>query len=172
MIRYLCGAAVVGLALQTGARPVDGEVAHVRTEFHFTLDIPYASAAPLFGADAERKWSEGWYPRFLYPVPPADQEGAIFRVDHSASHSSVWINTVFDLPAGRVQYVYILNQAVITRIDIHLTRNGSDKTGVNVVYERTALDPAFNEHVRSLAQSDAAGAKDWKPAIEAYWARR
>ncbi|HUI58160.1 MAG TPA: hypothetical protein VLY04_24465 [Bryobacteraceae bacterium] len=172
MIRYLCGAAIVGLALHTCARPADDEATHVRTEFHFTLDIPYASAAPLFGADAERKWSEGWNPRFLYPAPPADQEGAVFRVDHGASHSSVWINTVFDLPAGHVQYVFILNQAVITRIDIHLTRNGSDKTDVTVAYERTALDPAANEHVRSLAHSDAAGAKDWKPAIEAYWKRR
>ena len=62
---------------------------YARTEFHFTVDLPYDSAAPLFGALAEQKWAPDFKPVFLYPDPPADQEGMVFRVAHSG-HSSIW----------------------------------------------------------------------------------
>ncbi len=143
------------------------DLAHVRTEFHFTADLPYDVGAPLFGAWAEQKWAPEWKPLFLYPTPPVDQEGAVFRVDHGA-HSSVWITTVFDLPRGRVQYVSVLNHVIITRIDIRLAKNGAEKTDVSVVYERTALGPDVNEQVRTLARADEHYGPEWKAAIDAY----
>jgi len=166
MIRFFAGFAAVLTLTQF---PAEEPLAHLRTEFHFTLDIPYASAAPLFGALAEQKWEKDWRPRFLFPIPPADEEGAVFRVDHGPSHMSVWVNTVFDLPGGHVQYVYILNQAMLTRIDIRLAKDGPAKTGVTVAYERTALEAGANAHVKSFAQGDADSADSWKPAIEGYW---
>ncbi len=105
---------------------------------HFTVDAPFEQAAPLFGANEERKWAPDWNPQFVYPTPARDQQGMIFRVDHS-HHSSVWVNTAFDLAAGHIQYAYVLNDAMATLIDIHLTRESAQKTGVSVVYERTAL---------------------------------
>ena len=145
--------------------------AHVRTGFHFTLAIPFEAAGPLFGAWEERKWADDWHPLFLYPAPPADQEGAVFRVEHGG-HRSVWVNTVFDPAAGHVQYVYVLNDAMATRIDIHLKRDGAGGTAVSVVYERTALMAEANAHVRSFAQNDAQQGAEWKAQIEKYWASR
>ena len=51
---------------------------HVRTQFHFTADLAYSQAAPIFGPLAEQKGAEDWKPIFLYPnlppirEPPAD----------------------------------------------------------------------------------------------------
>jgi hypothetical protein len=162
---WIAAAAFGTLALS--AAGADGELAHTRSEVRFTLDLPYDTAAPLFGALAEMKWSPGWKPQFVYPVPAEDREGAVFRVQPSPDHSSIWITTVFDLAAGHVQYVYVLNDAMITRIDIHLNKDGPGKTGVSVAYERTALIPDANEHVRRFARSDAKHVPDWKRAIEA-----
>ena len=142
----------------------------VRPEFHFTADLPYASAAPLFGSLAEQKWAPEWKPQFLFPNPPVDQEGAVFRVDYPG-HSSVWVASVFDLPGGHVQYVNVLNNLVLTRIDIRLAADGAKKTAVSVVYERTALDPKANEHVRSMAAGDAKHSNEWETAINAYAAK-
>jgi hypothetical protein len=144
--------------------------AQVRTRFHFTADLAYPLAAPLFGALAEQKWAEGWKPVFLYPDPPADREGAVFRVE-SPGHSSIWTTTVFDLAGGHVQYLVVLNNAIVTRIDIRLTRNGAEKTDVSVLYERTAIDPSVNDRVRALAKKDAGHADEWRDAINAYAAR-
>ncbi len=145
--------------------------AHARTEFQFTIDLPYDAAAPLFGALAEQKWAPDFKPVFLYPDPPEDREGMVFRVAHPG-HSSIWVNTLFDLAGGRVQYVYVLEGALVTRIDIHLTRLGESQTGVKVAYERTALDPAANSHLQEFARHDAAAGHEWQAALNAYAAKQ
>jgi hypothetical protein len=146
---------------------VPDALAHIRTDFQFTVDLPYVDASPLFGAWAEQKWAAGWNPHFLYPTPPADQEGAVFLVE-KGSLTSIWVNTAFDLPAGDVQYVYVLGQILVTRIDIRLNKNGENKTDVSVTYERTALDPSANHQVESLAESDARSGDEWRSAINHY----
>jgi hypothetical protein len=140
---------------------------HQRTEFRFTLDVEYRTAAPLFGAWAERQWAPDWKPEFVYPVPPNDEEGAVFRVGAGSAHDAVWMLTVFDLAGGHVQYALVLNQAIFTRIDIRLARNGAQKTDVTVAYEWTALQPEAEPHLKSLMKSHAGQGAEWKTAIEA-----
>ncbi len=91
---------------------------HTRNEFSFTVDAPFEQVVPLFGAHEERKWADGWDPQFVYPTPAHDQQGEVFKVAHG-HHSSVWINTALDLTAGHIQYAYVLNDAMVTLIDIH-----------------------------------------------------
>src|SRR5208337_3064129 len=109
-----------------------------------TVDAPFDQVVPLFGANEERKWADGWNPQFVYPIPARDQQGMVFNVAHG-QHSSVWVNTALDLAAGHIQYAYVLNDAMATLIDIHATRQGSRKTAVTVLYERTALNAEANE---------------------------
>jgi hypothetical protein len=154
------------------APPASREAAplHTRTEFSFTVDAPFDQVAPLFGANEERKWAAGWNPQFIYPNPAHDREGMVFKVAHGQL-TSVWVNTAFDLAAGHIQYAYVLNDAMATLIDIHLTREGGQKTGVTVVYERTALMPEANEHVQHFAKGDEGAAKEWGDAINSYFAK-
>jgi hypothetical protein len=140
---------------------------HERTEFRFTLDVDYETAAPLFGAWAERQWAPDWKPDFIYPTPPEDREGAVFRVGSGTAHSSVWMLTLFDLPGGHVQYALLLNQSIFARIDIHMARNGARKTDVAVAYEWTALDPAANDRLKALMNAHANQGPQWKAEIEA-----
>jgi len=157
--------------LRSASQDSSAALAHTRVEFHFVANAPFEQAAPLFGANEERKWSPDWDPQFLHPVPASDQPGMVFRVEHP-HHSSVWINTAFDLAAGHIQYTYVLNDAMATLIDIHLTRESAQKTGVTVVYERTALVPEANDHVRHFAQGDEKAQKEWEEAINGYLAKR
>ncbi len=150
--------------------PKANALTHTRTEFHFTADGSFEQVAPLFGANEERKWSPDWNPQFLYPQPAHDQPGMVFQVMHG-QHSSIWVNTAFDLAAGHIQYAYILNDAMATLIDIHLTRESAQKTGVTVVYERTALIPEANEHVQHFTKSDERAGKEWEEAINGYLAK-
>lgn len=143
------------------------ELAHVRTEFHFTANASFERTAPLFGANEERKWASDWKPQFVYPKPAHDLQGMVFQVAHGQM-TSAWVNTAFDLAAGHIQYAYVLNDAMVTMIDIHLTRDGTEKTGVSVVYERTALLPEANEHVQHFAKGDEKAGKEWAEQINGY----
>jgi hypothetical protein len=147
-----------------------GPVEHVRREFSFTVHAPMPVVAPLFGANAERMWAPDWNPEYVYPAVPADIEGAVFRIAHGHGlhrlHAT-WINTIFDLAGGHVQYVYLIEGRMIVRIDIHISAPDAKTTAVRVAYERTALTSAANEHVRSMARDDAAAGPDWQAQIEA-----
>jgi hypothetical protein len=145
-------------------------LAHTRTEFRFTANAPFEQTAPLFGANEERKWSPDWNPQFVYPTPVQDQQGMVFQVAHGQM-TSTWVNTAFDLSAGHIQYAYVLNDAMVTTIDIHLTRESEQKTGVDVVYERTALMQEANEHVQHFAKGDAKAQQEWEQAINGYFAK-
>lgn len=150
--------------------PAAAQLTHTRTEFEFTANAPMEHTAPLFGADEERKWSPDWNPQFIYPQPAHDQPGMVFQVMHG-QHSSIWVNTAFDLAAGHIQYAYVLNDAMVTVIDIHLSRLSDHTTGVAVVYERTALVPEANQHVQHFAQGDQRAGKEWEDAINGYLAK-
>ncbi len=164
----LLTAAVTSLPAQqssSGAR-----LAHTRTEFNFTADGPFEQTAPLFGADEERKWAPDWKPQFVYPNPARDEQGMVFQVAHGQM-TSTWVNTAFDLVAGHIQYAYVLNDAMVTTIDIQLTRANAEKTDVRVVYERTALLPEANEHVQQFAKGDEKAGKEWEGQINGYLAK-
>ena len=127
---------------------------HTRNEFTFTAKASYERVFPLFGAWEEKKWAEGWEPQFVYPQSPSDQPGMVFTVTHGGMRS-VWTNTAFDAAGGHVQYVYVIHDALVTLVDIHLTKAGVDETRVAVIYERTALSPEANDPVAHLAKGDA-----------------
>jgi hypothetical protein len=167
MINYIAAFAMF-LAWQVKAGPVSG---HARTEFRFSVNLAYNEAFPLFGAWAEQQWAPDWKPHFIYPNPPADKEGAVFQVDHG-SHSRVWMMTRFDSVTGHVQYAFLINSAVMTRIDIEVKRNGSDKTDVSVAYEWTAVDASTAEHVGALAKQYEGAGAEWERQINAYAARK
>jgi hypothetical protein len=145
-------------------------LAHTHNEFHFTVQAPYEQTFPLFGALEEKKWSPGWEPQFVYPSPAHDQQGMVFTRKHGGM-SSVWTCTAFDEAAGHVQYVYVVDDAMVTLIDIHVAKAGMPETQVSVVYERTALQPEANEHVAHMAKGDAGSGNEWAEAINGYLAK-
>lgn len=163
------GAAVLALAAQA-RKPgkVDEPLAHARSEFSFTVHAAMAVAAPLFGPQAERGWGgESWNPRFLYPQPASDIQGAVFHVKHG-EHESTWVATIQDFQGGHVQYVSFIDGAMVTLIDIHLTAKATNETAVTVAYERTSLQPGVNRHVRKLSEQDGTNGPHWEAAINGY----
>ena len=167
------GALAVGALLYHHHRAASsGPVVHVRNEFEFTVQAPYRTVAPLFGPEGERAWAAGhWDPHFLYPQPARDIQGAVFTVHHG-HHHAYWINTSFDMDARHFQYVYVIPEAMVVLIDVRFSEIDPANTKVNVAYERTALNPEANEHVKELGNSDRENGKEWGTAINDYLAKQ
>jgi hypothetical protein len=144
---------------------------HVRHAFSFAVRAGFAAVFPLFGADRERAWEPGWAPAFLHPDPARDTSGMVFTVAHGHTRA-VWVNTAFDPETGHVQYVYVVPDALATLIDIRVRAAGAESTTVTVSYERTALAPEANDHVRTLGERDSAGGPEWAAAVADYLAKR
>lgn len=140
--------------------------AHTEEKFAFTARAPMEQVAPLFGAGKERVWAPGWDPQFVHPLPEADEQGMVFTVAHGHL-KSVWVNTEFDLKAGRVQYVYVVPNALVTRITLKLTPEGN-QTWVEVEYDRTALREDGDAHVRHMGEQDRNSGPEWEKQVNEY----
>jgi|SRR5271167_1866208 hypothetical protein len=154
-------------ASDAGQRTQTGR-AHMEEKFSFTANGPIETVAPLFGAEKEKVWSPGWNPNFVHPLPPNDEEGMVFTVAHSHMTAS-WVNTELDLKNGRIQYVYMIPDAMVTVITLRLTP-AEKQTKVDVEYDRTALTPDADEHVRHMAEGDRQSGPDWEKQMNDYLA--
>ena len=171
---FLAMCAPFVLAQQSETAVGDGthSNAHVSNSFVFTVDAPIERAAPLFGPEGERAWAgDDWNPQFVFPSPARDIEGAVFTVRHG-EHTAVWVNTLFDLKAGRMQYVYVLEDLLVTTIDVRLHSTDAGHTVADVTYVRTALRPEANDHVVAMGKNDRDQGKIWESSINAYLQRR
>jgi hypothetical protein len=140
--------------------------AHVSNSFQFVVQAPLIRAAALFGPEGERCWAgPHWNPEFLFPQPGKDVQGAVFTVQRGP-HTSVWVNTLFDTAAGRMQYVSFTPEAFVSTVDVRLSPLDAASTTVDVTYVRTALNIAANEDVLAMGKRDAASGPDWQHAIE------
>jgi len=174
VIGAACGVALAALVMVVGHvhRALRGHEtlslagAHTEETFSFVANGPMERVAPLFGAEKERVWAPGWNPQFVYPAPAADVSGMVFTTAHYHSRAA-WVNTAFDMKNGRIQYVYVIPDALVTVIDLKLTAQG-DKTQVEVTYARTALSAEADAHVRHMAEGDAKSGPEWEKQVDGY----
>jgi hypothetical protein len=140
--------------------------AHVVSTFRFEVAAPMARVAPLFAPEAERSWAgEHWNPAFAYPQPGADVQGAVWKIKHGPV-DSVWVNTLFDVPGGRMQYVAVVGNHFAMTVDVLVTALAEQRTAVEVTYARTALDPSANQHVVELGDRDRESGPEWQRSLE------
>jgi len=140
--------------------------AHTEEKFAFTANAPMDRVAPLFGADKERAWAPKWNPQFIHPSPAADVEGMVFTVAHHHLQAA-WLNTEFDLANGRIQYVSVIPDIMLTMITLKVKPEG-DRTHVEVEYDRTALTPDADARVREMAAQDRVSGPEWENQINQY----
>jgi hypothetical protein len=94
-------------------------------------------------------------------------QGAVFTVQHGP-HTSVWVNTIFDVAAGRMQYVAVIPEVMTFTVDVQLTPVSASTTKVEVTYTRTALSADANDDVVAMGKADGENGPYWQKSIEGY----
>jgi len=173
MTNLLADIAVAGLSApalcQTLSNPPEA-LLHLSTSFELVVHAPYAKTAPLFGAHGERAWAGAdWDPKFIYPQPAGDVEGAVFTV-RDGPLTKVWVTALFDLEAQHIRYVYFIPELLVTTIDLRFNVIDAGTTQVKVVYTRTAITPQGNEHITGMSEEDKVRGEMWQQAIGNYLA--
>ena len=140
--------------------------AHVVNTIRFEVAAPMSRVAPMFAPEAERAWAgKEWNPVFLYPQPGRDVQGAVWTTQHGPF--TIWVNTLFDVPAGHMEYVATIVEHMVITIDVRVTALARARTAVELTFTRTALNPAANDDVRAEGQNDRTSGPEWQQGVEA-----
>ena len=145
---------------------------HTETTFEVLVRAPYAETADLFSPEGERAWAGShWVPRFIYPIPAVDKQGAVFTINHGTLQA-VWVVSQHDLAARHFQYIYFIPAVMVTTIDVGFRSPDSKTTQVTVTYTRTAISPEGDAHVKAMSDGDKTAGKEWQEAIDQYLSTR
>jgi hypothetical protein len=142
---------------------------HVVNTFRFEVAASMQRVAPLFAPKAERSWAgEDWNSVFQYPQPGRDVPGAVWTVKHGP-FNSVWGNTLFDVPGGRMQYVAVIGDHLVQTVDVHVTALGLSRTAVEVTYALRRLPPRQMQMCKLWASAIVRAGRSGSAALNPRW---
>jgi hypothetical protein len=110
----------------------------------FHLDAPLARVFPLFTAEGERGWAEGWDPEI---VSGAEERGSVFRTVHGSGRVTMWIVTDYRPAEGRVSYARLAEGSNMGLVDVICTADPKGGTDVSVRYTLTAVSAEGKQFV-------------------------
>jgi hypothetical protein len=146
-----------------------GKRVHFETTFDVLVHAPTAEAMKLFTPEGERAWAgEHWDPQYVHTSGPTrDAVGAVFTIQHGPLRA-VWTVTRRDDVAREYQYAYFVPDLMVTSIRVLFQPLDANTTSVRVAYERTALSPAGEAQVATIADGDKKAGAKWQSAIDKY----
>jgi hypothetical protein len=130
----------------------DFRAEHMERAHDFVLPLPLPRAFPLFEPEGERRWAEGWEPRYLHPADGRATRGMVFTTTHGGEET-IWTMVRHEPERGLVEYVRCSPGSRTGRVLVQCSALDGQRTRVNVVYELTGLSEAGNERVRALDEA-------------------
>jgi len=136
----------------------------------FHLDAPLARVFPLFTAEGERSWAEGWDPEIL---SGAEERGSVFRTVHADGTITTWIVTDYRPAEGRVSYARLAQGSNMGLVDVICTANPKGGTDVSVRYTLTAVGAEGKQFVAGFLDPEHYQAMigEWHAATAAVLAK-
>lgn len=145
-------------------------LAPTQAESAITFDLNASAdiAFPLFGPRREMEWDPNWHPEFIFP-PSGDEteHGAVFLI-RGNDRESVWVMTVYDINARRVEYVRVTPGHSVGQIWINVTPLQPTKSQARVRYRLTALSTIGSSFVEKWTTEFPDTARDWQAVLNHY----
>ena len=126
-----------------------------------TVGLPREPAVGLFTAEGERRWADGWEPR--YPEPTRrDGPGAVFTTAHG-HHQTTWI--MVDHRSDGVRYARVTDGLTAGTVAVDVLSSDDHTTRVRVTYDLTALGTAGEEWLAAFEAHYEAEIASWATDI-------
>jgi hypothetical protein len=125
--------------------PIERVVRHGSLE----VALPLPEAFALFTPEGERRWVDGWEPRYLHPRDGAMGVGTVFTTA-VGGEETVWMVSAHDPRAGHADYVRITPGSRLGLVQVRCHALAERRTRVEVRYEMTAIGAPGNDAVRAF----------------------
>jgi len=124
---------------------------------------------PLFDPINETKWIPEWKIEIIYQKNEGKvEEGMVFRTDKGESER-LWTILKFDEINRQIQYLYVLPDKVLVKIDLAFTEIRKKQVEAQITYSLTALSEAGNKLASDLTSEVMDDRmSDWEKAVNTY----
>jgi hypothetical protein len=138
---------------------------HVERTGAFRVNRPLAEAFPLFSPEGERRWVNGWLPRYLHPRDvPSDAAVTVFQTNHN-NEETLWMVLRYAPAEGVAEYVRITPGSRMGVVTVRATER-TGVTDVEVTYKLTSLSEAGTRTLQAMTETSyAAMLQDWERLI-------
>lgn len=127
--------------------------------------FPPGSVFPLLCPVREAEWVEGWDPKLVISESGVAEPGCVF-VTPADSGDAIWVTTLHDPEALRVEFVKVTPGETVGEIRIALEEDGAGGTRSAIEYAYTALGPGGEAFVRAFDEAAwAAFMRKWETAL-------
>lgn len=134
----------------------------LRRATEITVGLPPEQAIALFTPEGERRWADGWDPR--YPDPRRREgAGAVFTTEDEGDQTT-WI--MVDHGPERVRYARVEGMTAGT-VAVEVVESRGRSTQVRVTYDLTALTRAGETWLDAFDADYDADIGEWAAAIAA-----
>ena len=126
------------------------------------MPVEPRAAFLLFTPLGEKRWAEGWDPRFFGPSDDDSQPGTVFEIIH-ASQRATWIVCGRE-PGRSIQYARIVHGYSAGTVTVTLDA-GLEGSVATVEYDLTALSHAARAELAAFAAHYQDFLNGWASAI-------
>ena len=138
---------------------------HIERSGTFRVNLPLEQAFTFFSPEGERRWIDGWEPRYLHPEGvPSDAAGTVFETYHNNEHTQ-WLVLRYSPAAGAADYVRITPGSRLGLVAVRATERGGG-TDVEVRYSMTSLSEAGARALEAMSEEAySAMLRDWESRL-------
>jgi Polyketide cyclase / dehydrase and lipid transport len=135
----------------------------------FHLEAPVSRVFPLFTAEGEKAWAQGWDPQLL---SGREERGSVFRTSHEGRETT-WIVVYYSSSEGRVSYARLAQGSNMGLVDVQCSAAPGGGTDVSVRYTLTGLNAQGEAFVGRFLEPDhySRMIEEWRVSIGAALAR-
>lgn len=128
------------LHLTADQRPDHPRHAAFRSEH--PLGVSADAAFPLLCPVREREWLDGWACELVHSRSGLVERGCVFTTDRPPEGPAIWVATVHDPAARRVEFVRISGAHLVVHLALRLEPVGPDRAVLHADYHLTGVDGA------------------------------
>lgn len=111
-----------------------------------TVELPCKQAIALFTPEGERRWADGWDPR--YPQPGRREgPGTVFTTGHGGRQAT-WI--MVDHRPDSIRYARVVHGITAGTVAVDVLGSSEHATRVAITYDLTALSTAGESWLESF----------------------
>jgi hypothetical protein len=122
--------------------------------FLYSCSLPVAASPgeifPLLCPTREYEWIDGWDCRLVYSESGLAEEGCVFTTDMPGEGPTVWVTTLHDRQARRVEFIRVTPDVKVLKMQLKVDASGREASLLRIRYTLTALGEKGNDLVDHL----------------------